>query len=136
MGESVLADAGFIVALLSRDDGHHDWARAQATLHPRPWRTCEAVLSEAFHVLGIGGRPALSELFRRGSLRVAFRLEEHLESVLRLMGKYASVPMSLADGCLVRMTETLDDALILTTDSDFRVYRRHGRHVVPCVIPG
>jgi hypothetical protein len=41
----------------------------------------------------------------------------------------------LADACLVRMTETLADPIILTTDQDFRVYRRHSRQVVPCVTP-
>jgi hypothetical protein len=29
----------------------------------------------------------------------------------------------------------LPDPLVLTTDSDFRVYRRNGRQVVPCVMP-
>jgi predicted nucleic acid-binding protein len=55
--------------------------------------------------------------------------------VLKLLQKYANVPMSLADACLIRMTETLSDPIILTTDSDFRVYRRHSRQVVPCVMP-
>jgi len=45
------------------------------------------------------------------------------------------VPMSLADACLVRMTETLPDPIILTTDSDFRIYRRHSRQMVPCLVP-
>jgi hypothetical protein len=40
-----------------------------------------------------------------------------------------------ADACLVRMTETLSDPLLLTTDSDFRIYRRHSRQVVPCLTP-
>jgi hypothetical protein len=31
--------------------------------------------------------------------------------------------MSLADACLVRMSETLPDAVILTTGADFRIYR-------------
>jgi hypothetical protein len=43
--------------------------------------------------------------------------------------------MSLADVCLVRMTETLTDPVILTTDSDFPIYRRHSRQVVPCMTP-
>jgi hypothetical protein len=51
------------------------------------------------------------------------------------MQKYSNVPMSLADACLVRMTETYADAILLTTDTDFRIYRRHGRRVVPCVMP-
>jgi hypothetical protein len=33
------------------------------------------------------------------------------------------------------MTEVSADPLLLTTDSGFRVYRRNGRQVVPCVLP-
>jgi hypothetical protein len=33
------------------------------------------------------------------------------------------------------MTETLADPVLLTTDTDFRIYRRHGRLAVPCVLP-
>jgi len=51
------------------------------------------------------------------------------------MEKYSDTPMSLADACLLRMTETLDDPLLLTTDTDFRIYRRHSRQTVPCVTP-
>jgi len=135
MAASVLVDAGFIVALLSRRDGHHAWAAAQSASLSAPWRTCEAALSEAFHLLAGRGAPALRALLRRGSLRVALDLGEQLEPVLKLMEKYADVPMSLADACLVRMTEALSDAVLLTTDADFRVYRRHGRQVVPCLVP-
>ena len=58
-----------------------------------------------------------------------------MEPVMRLIQKYSDVPMSLADACLVRMTETLADPLVLTTDADFRIYRRHSRHIVPSVMP-
>ena len=108
---------------------------AQAPGHTLPWRTCEAVLSEAFHLLGPRGAPGLSALLRRRALIAAFDLDNDVESVLRLLQKYANVPMSLADACLVRMTETLSDPMILTTDSDFRIYRRHSRQVVPCMMP-
>lgn len=37
--------------------------------------------------------------------------------------------------CLVRMSETMADPLIVTTDSDFHVYRRHSRQVVPVLCP-
>jgi hypothetical protein len=49
--------------------------------------------------------------------------------------KYVDVPMSFADGCLVRMTETLNDPVLLTTDADLRIYRRHSRQTIPCVLP-
>jgi predicted nucleic acid-binding protein len=135
MAASVLVDAGFVIALLSRRDHYHKWALAQSPDLPPPWKTCDAVLSEAFHLLGSRGRPALSALLRRGAVVLAFNLPGQLDRVLSLMQKYADVPMSLADACLVRMSETLADPVVLTTDLDFRVYRRHGRQVVPCMTP-
>ena len=135
MARNVVVDAGFLVALLSRPDSHHRWAVTQAPGHPPPWRTCEAVLSEAFHLLGARGAPRLSALLRRRALIVAFDLDNDMEPVLTLLRKYADVPMSLADACLVRMTETLSDSIILTTDSDFRICRRHSRQMVPCLTP-
>jgi predicted nucleic acid-binding protein len=134
MAASVLVDAGFVVALLNPRDGHHAWAAAQAANLAPPWLTCEAVLSEIFHVLGPRGAPALRALLRRGSIRPAFDLADQLEPVLVLMEKYRDVPMSLADACLVRMTEALSESLILTTDTDFRIYRRHSRQVIPCLM--
>ena len=65
----------------------------------------------------------------------SFRLPENVEPVLKLIQKYSDVPMGFADACLVRMTETLVDPIVLTTDQDFRVYRPHSRQVVPCVMP-
>jgi uncharacterized protein len=135
MARSALVDAGFLVALLSRKDRHHQWAVNEAARHAPPWITCEAVLSEAFHLLGPAGEPPLSELLRRGAVTPRFDLGDELEPVLRLMAKYKNVPMSLADACLVRMTETLADPVLLTTDTDFRIYRRHSRQVVPCAMP-
>jgi predicted nucleic acid-binding protein len=135
MARSALVDSGFLVALLSRRDRHHRWAAAQAPRLAPPWITCEAVLSESFHLLGPAGEPKLAELLRRGAVVPAFDLGDELEPVLNLLHKYADLPMSLADACLVRMTETLANPILLTTDDDFRVYRRHSRRMVPCVMP-
>ena len=135
MARNVLVDAGFLVALLSRRDAHHEWAAAQAPQFTPPWRTCEAVLSEAFHLLGTVGTPSMAALLRRTAVLIDFELPANLAPVLKLIQKYSDVPMSLADACLVRMTETLSDAVILTTDTDFRIYRRLGRQTVPCVTP-
>jgi uncharacterized protein len=67
---------------------------------------------------------------------VALLISAHcFAAVVKLVEKYSDVPMSLADACLVRMTETLTDPVILTTDQDFQIYRRHSHQVVPCVTP-
>ncbi len=136
MARSVLVDAGFLVALLSRRDLHHRWAALQATENLPPWYTCEAVLSEAFHLLGKRGVPGLKALLLRKAVVAVFNLDNSREAVLTLLQKYANVPMSLADACLVRMSETVADPVILTTDSDFQIYRRHSRQVVPRILPG
>ena len=133
MARNVLVDTGFVVALLSSRDAHHEWAVTQASEMPPPWSTCEAVLSEAFHLLGERGAPNLSALLRRRALLIAFTLAENVEPVVKLIEKYSNVPMGFADACIVRMTERFADPIILTTDGDFRVYRRHSRQVVPCV---
>ena len=135
MAANVLVDAGFLVALLSRRDRNHHWAASQAARTPPPWRTCESVLSEGFHLIGPRGRAALGALLRRNALLTAFDVRADLSRVLDLMEKYGDVPMSLADACLVRMTELHAEPLVVTTDTDFRVYRRHGRQVVPVAMP-
>jgi len=135
MAGNLLVDAGFLVALLSRRDEHHTWAVKQATQHPPPWRTCESVLSEAFHLLGTRGLAPLTALLNRRAVIISFNFSDEMEPVLKLLQKYSNVPMSFADARLVRMTETLSNPIVLTTDSDFRIYRRHSRQVIPCVMP-
>ena len=51
------------------------------------------------------------------------------------MKKYNDIPMSLANACLVRMSENITDSKICTLDSDFRIYRREKRKVIPLIIP-
>jgi len=135
MARHVIADSGFLVALVRRDDEQHPWAMELSGRFPAPWRTCEAVLSETFFLAGAAVRHKIAETLRRGLLVSGFSLAAEQESVLAMMDKYADVPMSLADACLVRMTEILPDPVILSTDTDFRIYRRHSRQVVPCLMP-
>ncbi len=135
MAASAIADAGFLVALLSRRDRFHRWAATQSAEHALPWHTCEAALSEAFHLLGAGGLASLAALLTRGALVSSFTLGDNQRQVLLLMQKYSRVPMSFADACIVRMSELHGDATVLTTDMDFLIYRRNGRHVIPYTLP-
>ncbi len=43
--------------------------------------------------------------------------------------------MSLADGGIVRLSEIHWTSHVITFDSDFRVYRRNGRNVIPVIMP-
>jgi len=52
-----------------------------------------------------------------------------------LINRYSNVPMSLADGSLVRLCELHRDSRVFTLDRDFRHYRRHSRQVIPLLAP-
>jgi len=43
--------------------------------------------------------------------------------------------MSLADACIVRMTEIYEGHAVLTLDSDFAIYRKHGWAALPLIYP-
>lgn len=137
MNGAILVDTGPLVAFLTAEDQHHQWACDQFRLLRPPLLTCEAVLSEASHLLertrqGDGG---LLELLATGVVEIAFRLGEQIDEVWRLKKRYRNVPMSLADACLVRMTEIQERATVFTTDSDFQIYRKHGRYRLALLLP-
>jgi uncharacterized protein len=134
MAASVIVDAGFLVALLSIRDVNHDWAAAQAARLPPPWATCEASVAEAFRLLGPAGARGLRALLERRAATCAFSAGKEITPLLKLLAKYDS--MTFEDACLVRMTETMADPVVLTTEVELRSYRRLGRKTVPCVTPG
>jgi predicted nucleic acid-binding protein len=55
--------------------------------------------------------------------------------VAKLVSRYIDVPMSLADACLVRLAEQDDASAVMTLDSDFRIYRKNGRQIIPTIMP-
>ncbi len=137
MGKAVLIDSGPLVAVLRRRDQHHGWARAHFEAGVEPFLTCEAVVSECFFLLERAreGKQALSALLERGIVLVEFSFALQRAETLRLIRRYNDMPMSFADACLVRMAEQIDAATILTTDADFRTYRKNGRQMIPLITP-
>lgn len=133
----VLVDTGPLVAYLNRRDRHHAWAVECWKALTDPLRTCEAVVSEAVFLLQSEGADLnpLLQLIERDLVRLDFVMSDHRADVLRLLRKYRDQPMSVADACLVRMAELADQSQVFTTDTDFRVYRRKGRHTIPLLSP-
>jgi len=43
--------------------------------------------------------------------------------------------MSLADACLVRMSEIYSNSVVFTLDSDFRIYRKNKKQMINLIIP-
>ena len=129
-----IADTGFIVAFLNYDDRYHDWAREIGRAVSDPFLTCEAVLAETAFQVESASR--VLALLQDGLLRIAFDLAENFEEVQVLAERYRDRTPDLADLCLIRMSELYDDLPVVTVDeSDFRVYRKNRRDVIPIVCP-
>jgi uncharacterized protein len=122
---TLLVDAGPIVAMLDRRQSSHDLCRELLESSIEPIITCEAVIAEACYLLRrTSGAPL--DLLRDVGLRrytIDYRLEERALNVRKLMARYASVPMDLADACLVDLATIHNTGRILTLDADFRIYR-------------
>jgi len=136
MRSGALLDTGPLVAYLRPGDADHGWAVEQFEMLDQPFISCEPVLTEACFLVMRAGRPATAvlDLLRRGAVRIGFELRDELAPVRALMQRYTNVPMSLADACLVRLAE-LTGLPVCTLDSDFTIYRAHGRQALDLLMP-
>jgi len=134
----LILDTGPLVAFLNRRDRYHEWAKRRLAEAEPPVLSCEAVLTEACHLLRAtsGGPDAVFALLDSGLVIVPFRLEGEIEPLRRLLARYRDLPISLADACLVRLAELEADPVVLTLDSHFSVYRIHGRQAIRALSPG
>lgn len=132
-----IVDTGPLVAFLDRAEKNHRWVVEQVEELEPPLLVCEPVLAEAMHLLArfSKGQDALFKLLENGALSIALRIDEHIPALHKLHQKYRDRPMSLADACIVRMTEIHELHAVLTLDSDFMVYRKHGRSPLELIHP-
>lgn len=133
----MILDTGPLVAFLDRSEQNADWIRSQLERHEGEVFTCEAVLSEATFLLlrnRLSHEP-LFELLRRRAIQIPFRFVDHQQDIGDMMTRYADLPMSLADACLVRMAELHPRAEIVTLDRHFKMYRTRDRRVLRLRLP-
>lgn len=132
-----IVDTGFLVALLNQSEQYHSWVTAQLSQISTPLLTCEAVITETCFLLQNihRGEETILKFINSQKLQIPFQLDQESPAIQVLMQKYQSVPMSLADACLVRMTEIYPDSTLLTLDSDFQIYRRNRNNLISLLIP-
>jgi uncharacterized protein len=134
---AAIVDTGPLVAYFDRAERHHGWVCARIKELEAPLLVCEPVLAETMYLLARHARAqdAMLDLLRNGALSVAFRIDENIGALRKLLQKYRDMPISLADACIVRMSEVHERHAILTLDSDFLIYRKHGRMPLALIHP-
>ena len=133
----VIVDTGPLTAFLDADDAWHSWAVERFKEFAGPLVTVEPVITEVLFLLrrDRNAQDRVLRMIATGALCTPFRLEAEADAVRRLHAKFHDLPMSLADACLVRLAELLDDHCICTLDSDFTIYRKNGNSAIPLIIP-
>lgn len=137
MRRRIIIDTGPLAALLNKRDSWHEWVKQELAKVQPPLLTCESVISEACFLLKNlhNGQEAVISLLDNDTIQIPFRLNEEAASIQELSRRYQSVPMSLADACIVRMAELYPDSMVLTLDSDFRIYRKNRNQEIPMIMP-
>lgn len=132
-----LVDTGPLIALLEEAEKDHAWVVEALPSAPLPLLTCDAVLTEACFLLKRQHRNPndLLDMAQSGFFRVAFDFNREHAAIRTLLTRYADLPMSFADACLVRMNELHPESEIWTLDRDFKIYRRNGRSSIPLISP-
>ena len=121
----ILLDTGPLVAVLdSADQGHQQCVDLWNDIADR-CLTTEAVVTEATHLVGRAG-PASLPLELLLAARIPIVSLEHAghEHAVRLMRRYAKLPMDYADATLVVVADALRLKQAFTLDRKrFRAYR-------------
>ena len=137
MIKPTIADTGIIVAALNKREKYHAWTLEQMRRLTVPMLTCEAVITEACYLMRSepNGKEDVLALIERSILKIDFSLQMEVEAIKDLMTTYENVPMDFADGCLVRMSELTENAVVFTLDGDLWIYRKNGKEQIPLLIP-
>lgn len=87
---AAIVDTGPLVALFDRAEQHHHWVVDRLEQLDAPLLVCEPVLAEVMYLLARypKAQDAVLELVENGALRIAFRIDEHLGILRRLLQKY------------------------------------------------
>jgi predicted nucleic acid-binding protein len=133
----ILVDTGFLVAVYDQRERMHRRCLQIYDSLVQPLVTCEAVLSEALHLLrhARGGTDGILESVGQGIIEIPFVLTESAGAVKAVMAKYRDIPADFADACLIHMADQMDTGDILTLDGGFKHYRwrknRRFRMLIP-----
>ncbi len=134
---TLIADAGPLVAYFDGSAREHDWVKDQFCQLDAPLLCCQPVVTEVLFLLKRDGLNPdwILAMIERGDLLCDFDLPGEVSSLRRLIRQYRNLPASLADVCLVRMSEIHPDCVVLTLDHHFLIYRRNKRQTIPILAP-
>jgi uncharacterized protein len=128
----IVADTGGVLALLNRDDRHHEAVRQLFEREPDwilPWAILPEVDYLATKFLGSAVARAFVEDVREGLFSVDSSLEQDLPRAVELLSTYDRLKLGLVDAVVMAQAERHRARMIVTTDA------RHFRAVELAIRP-
>ena len=125
--QSIVVDAGPLIALFRRRDKHH--ARVKQFLSANTSRLVStlAVVTEVCHFLNADGKTALLTWIRRGGLSLQPLGADDFLEIATIIRRYADRDIDFADATLVWLADLVNTVDVMTIDrGDFLVYRARG----------
>ena len=120
MHANSLVDTGAILALLDKDDRHHDAVRELYHDRPDNWLLPWAILPEVDYLvgseLGVRAQEAFLEDLAKGAFAVAYGRDEDIVRAHAIGRKYRSLNLGLVDAVVIATAERLRAEAIATLD--------------------
>ena len=132
MLDSILIDAGPLIALFDSSDKYHSGIRSFLKEHPFRYVSTIAVFTEVSHMLDFSAaaqRDFYEWVMRKGVFIGDINQNDMLRLV-ELTEKYADVPMDFADASLIITAEKTGIRQIISLDKDFDIYRLPGKEMI------
>ncbi|OGL46742.1 MAG: pilus assembly protein [Candidatus Schekmanbacteria bacterium RBG_13_48_7] len=125
MRRRVLIDSGPLIALFDKDDRYHQQAINFIRKFEGELITNYAVITEVTHLLDFSVRVQIDFLhwILSGGITPVDVLNEDLNRIVELTGKYLDLPMDFADASLIVLSERMKIKEVASIDKDFGIYR-------------
>jgi len=126
---SVLIDAGPLIALFDSSEKHHKGVRTFLKAHPYRYVSTLAVFTEVSHMLdfNVKAQRDFYEWVMYKGVIISDINQNDMPRLLELTKKYADLPMDFADATLVIAAEKTGIREIISLDRDFDIYRLPGK---------
>ncbi|MDR3301922.1 MAG: PIN domain-containing protein [Spirochaetaceae bacterium] len=129
MTNTILVDAGPLIALFDKDDHYHSKMKEFVAKNNYKFVSTLAVVTEVTHMLDFNVSVQidfLEWLMNKGVLLHEIQ-QNDFPRIIALTKKYSDLPMDFADATLVLAAEKTGIKSIISIDKDFDVYRLPGK---------
>ncbi|GHU38834.1 pilus biogenesis protein [Spirochaetia bacterium] len=135
---TVLVDAGPLIALFDKNDSYHKKVRAFLKNGSYKFVSTVAIITEVSYMLTFNIRAQVDffEWTYKKGIVLCDVTQSDFPRITELMVKYSDLPMDFADASLVIAAEKTGIRKIISVDSDFDVYRLPGKELIENIFFG